>query len=108
MTIQSKNVRLFAIVAFAIVIGVTSVFGQITETRYFYGSSLTQDSRLVYEKGLLTRSRLLLEETLRDYDYFPAYDKAQLLLAVQSTTSKNFGSADEILLRFWLSVLFLH
>ncbi|MBK7985999.1 MAG: tetratricopeptide repeat protein [Ignavibacteria bacterium] len=100
MTIQSKNVRLFAIVAFAIVIGVTSVFGQITETRYFYGSSLTQDSRLVYEKGLLTRSRLLLEETLRDYDYFPAYDKAQLLLALQSTTSKNFGSADEILLRF--------
>ena len=100
MTIQSKNVRLIAIVVFIIVMGVSSVFGQITDTRYFYGSSLTQESRLVYERGLLTRSRLLLEETLRDYDYFPAYDKAQLLLALQSATSKNFTASDDILVRF--------
>lgn len=100
MKIQSINVRLCALVWCVMALGATSVIGQITDIRYTYGSSLTQDSRIIYERGLLTRSRLLLEGSLRAYDHFPAYDKAQLLLALQTTTVKNFAAADDILIRF--------
>lgn len=91
-------VRLTACAIIALAIHINSLFSQVIEPGYPYASSLTQDGKVVYENGLLTRSRVMLEESVRRFEHFPAYDKAQMLNALQNTASKNFKKADEVLL----------
>lgn len=92
-------VRFVAIAFIVMAASVNPMFSQVVETRYDYGSSLVHDSRLVYERGLLTRSRMIIEESLREFVHFPAYDKAQILSSLQSASSKSFKTADEILVK---------
>lgn len=77
-----------------------NLYSQIVEPVYKYGTGLYEESKLVYNSGLLRQSEIMVYEVLKDYTHTPSYNSAFIHSALVDMSLGHYEMAEQKLTKY--------